>query len=76
MSKRLVVGNGSETSRDLPFSRLLELLDEVVDETAVEVLTTEVGIASSSLDLKNTLLNGKQRLVEDTSTKIEDERSP
>jgi hypothetical protein len=38
----------------------LEFLDEVVDETVVEVLTTQVGITSSALDLENTLLNGQQ----------------
>ncbi|KAI3485069.1 hypothetical protein L1887_51742 [Cichorium endivia] len=51
----------------------LELLDEVVDETVVKVLTTKVGVTSGGLDLEDTLLDGEERDIEGTSTKIEDE---
>lgn len=51
----------------------LELVAEVVDETVVKVLTTKVSVTSSGLDLEDTLLNGKERDIEGTSTKIEDE---
>lgn len=51
----------------------LELVDEVVDETVVEVLTTQVGVTSGRLDLENALLNGQERHIESTTTEIEDE---
>ena len=51
----------------------LELVYEVVDETVVEVLTTQVSVTGSGLDLEDTLLNGEERHIESTATKIEDE---
>ena len=51
----------------------LELLNEVIDETVVEVLTTKVSITSSSLDLEDTLFNSQERNIESSSTEIEDE---
>ena len=51
----------------------LELVAEVVDKAVVKVLTTKVSVTSSGLDLENTLLNGKERDIEGTSTKIENE---
>ena len=51
----------------------LELVDEVVDQTVVEVLTTKMSVTSSGLDLEDTLLNGEQRHIEGTATQIEDE---
>jgi hypothetical protein len=79
-----------------------ELSNEVVDETVVEVLTTQVSVTSSRLfgvdvsscsmidrrsgstaerrksgstylDLEDALLNGEERDIESTTTKIEDE---
>jgi len=51
----------------------LELHYEVVYETVIEVLTTQVGVTSSGLDLEDTLLDGKERNIEGTTTEIEDE---
>lgn len=51
----------------------LELLDEVVDEAVVEVLTTKVSVTSGGLDLEDTLLDGQERYIEGSSTEIEDE---
>ena len=51
----------------------LELLDEVVDETVVEVLTTQVCVAGSCLNLEDTLFNGQEGHIEGSSTEIEDE---
>jgi hypothetical protein len=45
----------------------------VVDETVVKIFTSQVGITSSSLDLENTLLNGKERDIKGSSSKIENE---
>jgi hypothetical protein len=51
----------------------LELLDEVVDKTVVEIFSTKMGIITSSgLYFKNTLLNSKERYIKSSSTKIED----
>lgn len=51
----------------------LELVGEVVDKAVVEVLTTQVGVSGSRLDLEDTLLNGQKRDIECTTSKIEDE---
>ncbi|KAI6761328.1 hypothetical protein HG531_001881 [Fusarium graminearum] len=51
----------------------LELVNEVVNETVVEIFTTQVSVTGSRLDLEDTLLNGKERDIEGTTTKIEDE---
>ena len=51
----------------------LELLDEVVDETVIEILTTKVSVTSGGLDLEDTLLNGQKGHIEGSSTKIEDQ---
>jgi NAD-specific glutamate dehydrogenase. len=45
----------------------------VVDEAVVEVLTTQVSVAGSGLDLEDTILDGQERDIEGTTTKIEDE---
>ena len=51
----------------------LELVCEVVDETVVKVLTTQVSVSGSGLDLEDTLLNSKEGDIECTTTQIEDE---
>jgi hypothetical protein len=57
--------------------RLLgEFLLEVVKEVSVEVLTTQVGVSSSSLDGENTTLDVQKRDIESTTTKIVDEDVP
>ena len=57
-------------------SLLGELLLEVVKEVSVEVLTTQVGVSSSSLDGENTTLDVQKRDIESTTTKIVDEDVP
>lgn len=56
-----------------PSCAFAELVDEVVDETVVKVLTTQVGITGSCLDLKDTLLDSQEGHIEGTTAKIEDE---
>ncbi len=51
----------------------LELVNEVVDESVIEILTTQVGVTSSGLDLEDTLLDGKERDIESSTTEIKDE---
>lgn len=60
---------GSQVLLMFPF----EFVYEVVDKTVVEVLTTQVSVTSGGLDLEDTLLNGKERNIEGSSSEIEDE---
>jgi len=50
-----------------------EFVCEVVDETVVKVLTTQVSITGSGLDLEDALLDGQERDIEGTTTQVEDE---
>lgn len=49
-----------------------EFVCEVVDETVVEVLTTQVSVTGSGLDLEDTLLDGQEGDIEGTTTQVED----
>jgi len=51
----------------------LELLDKVVDEAVVEILTTQVSVTSGSLNLEDTLLDSQKGHIESSSSEIEDE---
>jgi len=48
-----------------------ELLDEMVNGTAVEVFTSKVVITSSGFDLKDTLFDGQKRDTDKSTSKIE-----
>lgn len=65
--------NGNEREGITNLVLALELIDEVVDQTVVEILTTQVSVTGSRLDLEDTLLNGQERNIEGTTTEIEDE---
>ena len=45
----------------------------MVDETVVEVLTTQVGVTGCGLDLEDALLDSQERHIEGSSTEIEDQ---
>ena len=49
----------------------LELLDEVVDKTVIEILTTKVSITSGGLDFEDTL-DGQEGNIESSSSEIVD----
>jgi hypothetical protein len=51
----------------------LEFVGEVVDQTVVKVLTTQVGVSSSRLNLEDTLLDSQEGDIESTTTQVEDE---
>jgi hypothetical protein len=51
----------------------LEFLGKVVDETAIEVLTTQVGVTSSGLDFEDTFFDGQEGNIKSSSSEIEDE---
>ena len=48
----------------------------MVDETVVEVLTTEVSVTGGGLHLEDALLDRQQGHIESASTEIEDEDVP
>jgi len=66
-SERSVVGG------DVNLGLLLEFSHAEVDESVVEIFTTEMGVSVGSLDLENTVLNGEEGDIEGTTTEIEDE---
>lgn len=58
---------------DIDIGLLLVLLDEVINDSVVEILTTKVSVTSSSQDLKDTVLNREERDIESTTTKVVDD---
>ncbi|KUI67228.1 NAD-specific glutamate dehydrogenase [Cytospora mali] len=60
---------GAQVLLEFPF----EFVYKVVDETVVEVLTTQMSVTGGRLDLEDTLLDGQQGHIEGTTTQIEDE---
>ena len=50
----------------------LELLDEVVDQAVIEVLTSKVSITSGGLDFEDTLPSGLEGCISSSSSEIED----
>jgi hypothetical protein len=51
----------------------LELLNEVVDKPVVEVLSSQVSISGSGLDLEDTTIDGQKRNIEGTTSQVEDQ---
>jgi len=45
----------------------------MVDETVIKNLSTNMGITGSGFYIENTLLNSKERYIESSSTKVENE---
>lgn len=61
---------GPSVTRQVLSGLLLEFLLEVLKEVGVKVLTTKVGVTSSSLDSENTALDVQQRHIESTTTQV------
>lgn len=59
--------------RDVQAGLLLELLLEVLQKVVVEILTTQVGVTSGSLDGEDTTSDVQKRDIESSSSQIEDE---
>lgn len=51
----------------------LELLDEVVDQPIIKVLTTQVSVTSGGLDFEDTFFNGQEGNIECTTAQIKNE---
>ena len=51
----------------------LELLDEVIDHSVVEVLSAQVSISGGRFDFENAILDGQNGDVEGAAAQIKDE---
>jgi hypothetical protein len=63
----------AKIGRDICAGLLLVLLDKVFDDAVIKVLTTEVGITSSSQDLKDTVVDREKRNVECATSEVIDD---
>jgi len=68
----LQLAHGPEILGNVGTGLLLVALDEVVNDAVVEVFTTEMGITSSSQDLKDAFVNGEEGNIESSTTEIVD----
>lgn len=69
----LELTHGLEVLGNVDVVLLVVLLGEVVDDSLIEILTTEMGVTSGSQDLEDTVINGEQRDIEGTTTEIVDD---
>merc|ERR1719319_1014497 len=51
----------------------LELLDEVIDQPVVKILSSQMGVSGGGLDLEDAFLDGEDGDIEGSTSKIEDE---
>lgn len=59
-----------EVGRHVGSSLLLVLLGEVLDHSVVEILSSQVGISGGSEDLEHSVVDGKQRDIEGSSSQV------
>jgi hypothetical protein len=69
----LELTHGLEVLGDVDVVLLVVLLGEVVDDSLIEILTTEMGVTSGSQDLEDTVINGEKRDIKGTTTEIVDD---
>ena len=65
--------HSSLVGRNVDIVLALVLLDEVVDDSVVKVLSSEVSVTGGGQDLENTVLNGKERDIESSSSQVVDD---
>ena len=68
----LEFSESAEILGNIGTSFLLVGLDHVIDDTVVEIFSTEMGVTSGSQDLKDTIVDRKQGYIECSSSKIVD----
>ena len=61
---------GAGVAGDVLLVLALEILDEVVHEALVKVLTAEVGVTRGGLDLEDALLDGEEGDVKGTALSL------
>ncbi len=69
----LKLGQSTKVGRDVCAGLLLVLLDRVFNDAVIEILTTEVGITSSSQDLKDTVIDREKRDVKCATSEVIDD---
>ena len=69
----LQLTHGLEVLGDVDVVLLVVGLDKVVDNSLIEVLTTEMGVTGSSLDLEDTVVDSQDGNIESTTTEIVDD---
>ena len=69
----LELAHGAEVAANVGTSLLLVELDEVVNDTVIEILTTQVSVTSGGQDLKDTVVDGEEGDIEGTTTEIVDD---
>jgi hypothetical protein len=68
----LELAHGLEVLGDVDVVLLVVALGEVVDDTLVEILTTKMGVTSGGQNLEDAVVDGQERDIEGTTTKIVD----
>lgn len=68
----LQLAHGLEILGDVDAVLLVVGLGQVVDDSLVKVLTTKVGVTGGSQDLEDTVVDGQERNIKSTTTKIVD----
>ena len=63
---------GADVSLDINAVLFLERLDEMVSDSLIEILTTEMSISSSSKHLKDSVIDSQDGNIKGTTTEIED----
>lgn len=69
----LELTHGLEVLGNVDVVLLVVLLGEVVDDSLIEILTTEMGVTSGSQDLEDTVIDGEKGDIEGTTTEIVDD---
>jgi hypothetical protein len=69
----LQLTHGLEVLGDVHIVLLVVDLGEVLDDTVIEILTTQVSITGSRQDLEDTILNGEKGNIESSSSEIVDD---
>ena len=64
---------GTGVGREIFLVLALELLDEMVDESVVEILTTQMCVTGGGFDFEDALFDGQERDIKGTSSEIENE---
>ena len=66
---------GTEIGRDIHSGLLIVLLDEVVDDTVVEIFTSKMSVTGGGQNLENAVVDREERNIEGSTTEDVDDDS-